>query len=216
MICLSANIDNLSRPPENRTPDCNRMKSNFTISLLNTLRRNALLSGLAFAAIATTLYAVYENESFVVSAPSGSSQVTGGGNTAGWFSNMAVGQNNNVNGGSGWGNSAAIGDTNTMSAAASSAAVGYNNSVTNHWSFCAGAGLIVPSQPGPNGGPYPAGKMPATVVGLYNDENHSKEFLFSVGIGDGSSSRANALTVYKDGSVVIDQAQGDISMGQFQ
>lgn len=53
----------------------------------------------------------------------------------------------------------------------------------------------------------------ATVVGTYNEDKASVRFV--VGVGADGVSRSNALEVHDDGSVIINQAQGDISMGGF-
>lgn len=52
----------------------------------------------------------------------------------------------------------------------------------------------------------------ATIVGKYNEDKAG--VLFVVGQGD-SIVRKNALEVHDDGSVIINQAQGDIDMGGF-
>lgn len=82
----------------------------------------------------------------------------------------------------------------------SSFATGYNNDVTADNCSVLGKGLVSTTDN-------------ATTVGQYNENKAG--VLFVVGKGTSGSARSNALEIHDDGSVIINQSQGDIDMGSF-
>lgn len=109
---------------------------------------------------------------------------------------FATGFNNKVNEGTSFRSSFAAGNFNFISADQSFAS-GLGNDVIGDYAGAIGAYLI-------------NNENESVVVGAYNEVK--TDLQFSVGIGD-SSGRSNALEVYKDGSVMINEPQGDIPMG---
>lgn len=113
----------------------------------------------------------------------------------------AVGYLNNVNKDDNSGTiarSMAVGTTNYI-LSSDSFASGWNNDVTANQAMALGYALV-------------NAETRSTVVGEYNAAKNDVRFV--VGNGD-SGSRSNALEVYKNGDVIINKEQGDISMGAF-
>ena len=88
----------------------------------------------------------------------------------------------------------------------SSFASGYNNDVAADQAIALGNGLLATTDN-------------STIVGKYNDDKAGVSFVVGNGVDD--SNRSNALEVHTNGDVIVsgslilEQAQGDISMGSF-
>ena len=85
----------------------------------------------------------------------------------------------------------------------SSVAIGTNNQVHGGRSLAVGYGLTVNSS-----------QINATVIGKNNIPQNNA--LFIIGMGGSPSSKANALEVYDDGTVLLPIHQGDINMGIYE
>jgi len=122
-----------------------------------------------------------------------------------WVGNYsgAVGQGHQVN----WHttpsgyprNSFATGNYNSVLGSESFAA-GRSNDVTAHRSSVMGYGIVVTEDD-------------AVVVGKFNEDKSGVQFV--VGNGGYYTSRKNAFEVHKNGDVIVNKEQGDISMGGF-
>ncbi len=118
---------------------------------------------------------------------------------------LAVGDGNQIgSNGNRCTSALAVGLDNTIEAD-EAISMGYNTQVLKERSMGAGSGIIVPND----------GSAGTVIVGRYNDttEYGTNDVVFGVGNGDAVNS-SNAITIYADGSIVI-QPQGDVLMGDF-
>ncbi len=145
----------------------------------------------SYKSLATGSYSFAHNNSF-----------TAGHTNKAHIMSGAVGYLNNVNvGSSSYPRSAfAAGTINTVYGS-DSVAFGHGNDIAASYSSAMGKGLLITTNK-------------TNVVGEYNEDTVGADMRFVVGNGD-SGSRSNAFEVHKDGSVIINQSQGDIDMGGF-
>jgi hypothetical protein len=176
------------------------------------------------------------NDAFLGSAAIGTLNLTSGSysiavgydNNVGGYFNASVGSANTLEGGQslvvGNGNhmqlmvnppicSLVVGDSNLAQGRVySSIIVGFNNVV--HASFQ--GQTEIPVDGSATFGRGLVNKWNSSLVtGQYNSTTPPSTLLFAIGNGVDGNNRTNAMEVYKDGKVIIRQAQGDILMGEF-
>lgn len=105
-------------------------------------------------------------------------------------------------------------------------ALGYGNQAVGIGSVAMGHGTMASGKYSATLGEYSdADAYASFVIGRYNVGGYTstngnttwadEDPLFEIGIGADNSNRANALTVYKSGDVIIHKRQGDILMGAY-
>ena len=105
-----------------------------------------------------------------------------------------------------------------FAAGAVTTATGGSSAAFNHWtmttgyaSFAAGFGTKAEAIASAAFGAFNLGGAAAGGAATWN----AQDPLFEIGNGTDQWHRSNALTVYKNGTVIIPKAQGDILMGEF-
>lgn len=141
------------------------------------------------------------------------------------FCNLLIGEDNSVQSD----HSFVAGDSNTIGGATSgtatnnSLAIGFQNLITANQSWTIGAdNEITSNESAAFGTGLSADAVGCTFVGEFNaatgaslTTRASDEPVFVVGNGTADNARSTAVTVLRDGDVIITKRQGDISMGSF-
>lgn len=103
------------------------------------------------------------------------------------------------------GSALVVGNDNTVNMSYANLVAGQQNTIGNGVSSSATLGH----------GLYNTSWLSATIVGSWNTEPLlAAPLIFGIGNGD-ENNRKNAFEVYKDGTIVMRKAQGDILMGEF-
>lgn len=128
---------------------------------------------------------------------------------------MAIGAHNQMRDADGdlVGMSLALGTANTVEAGVFDSIVSGANNHVGVWT--SGPGEVSVSSSATFGNWLENRWSNATIIGQYNATTPPATLLFAIGNGNDANNRSNAVEVYKDGKVIIRQAQGDILMGEF-